>query len=184
LLIFKRPGRVFLRRAAKTLIWQTGIITGLYGLRFGLSEGLTAGLTISWQLFLAFLPGAIFVQTTAGHRILQMLADVMPYRMAFVLSTCLNYIPLLLGEVKSIYEGQALRGARILPKDLVNPRNWLDVIHCLVVPTIIQSMKLAGEIALAARARDFGVMKCRTFWPGDQGKMKSRFRGKAEKGVI
>ena len=167
LVLFAQPGSSFLRKSAKTMVWQVGIISGLYWLRFGFSEGWLPGLIISWQLFLAFLPGAIFVETTPGHQIVRMLSDVLPYRMAFIMATCLNFIPLLLGEIKRIYEGQVLRGARILPRDLVNPRNWPDVLHCLVVPFVIQSMILAGEIALAAKARDFGRMRRRTFWPGD-----------------
>jgi energy-coupling factor transport system permease protein len=162
-----RPGWKFLRRGAKALIWQASIITGLYCLRFGFSEGWAPGLTTAWQLYLAFLPGAVFVEVTPGHWIVRILADVMPYRMAFVMATCLNFIPLLLREVQSIYEGQILRGAKILPRDLTKPWNWPDVVHCLVVPAMVQSMSLAAEIALAARARDFGAMKHRTYWPGD-----------------
>ena len=165
--LFAQPGTSFLRKSVKAMVWQAGIISCLYWLRFGFFEGLIPGLTISWQLYLAFLPGAIFVETTPSHSIARMLADAMPCRMAFIMATCLNFIPLLLDEIKRIYEGQVLRGARILPGDMANPLNWPDVLHCLVVPFVIQSMVLAEEIALAAKARDFGRTKERTYWPGD-----------------
>jgi energy-coupling factor transport system permease protein len=164
LLIVHRPGRRFLRRMIKVMCWQVALIVSLYCLRFGYAAGWLSGLTTAWQLCLAFLPGAIFIETVPEHLITRMLTDVMPSRPAFVLATCLNFIPMIIAEAKSIYQGQVLRGARILPKDLADPRNWAEMLNCLVVPMMIHSMKLAHEIALAAKARDFGIMKGRTSW--------------------
>lgn len=167
-LLLHCPGGRLLRKAAKTAIWQTVLITGLYGLRFGFSAGLSPGLISSGQLCLAWLPGSVFVAAVPDHLIVRMLADVLPSRLAFVMATCLNFVPLLLAETKAIYEGQVLRGARILPKDLLRPWHWPELLHCLAVPVMIRSMGLAHEIALAARARDFGLRPERTYWPGDE----------------
>jgi energy-coupling factor transporter transmembrane protein EcfT len=167
-LVITRPGVTFLKRAAKTIIWQAGIISGLYWLRFGSYAGIVPGLVISWQLALAFLPGMVFVKIVPGAGIVGMFSAILPYRMAFIMATCLNFLPLLLTEIKSIQEGQVLRGAKILPKDLLNPLNWLDVVHCLVVPVMIQTMNLSAQIALAAKARDFGIAGQRSFWPGEK----------------
>jgi len=166
-LLLRRPGRRFLRRMLKAACWQAALIVGLYCLRFGYAEGWLAGLTTSWQLSLAFLPGAVFIETVPEHLITGMLNDVMPSRPAFVLATCLNFIPMVVAEARRIYEGQVLRGARILPRDLANPRNWPEMLNCLVVPMMIHSMKLAQEIALAAKARDFGKLRKRTSWSGE-----------------
>lgn len=157
-----------LRRGAVFFLSQTAMIVVLYLIRFGWTmDAAWSGFRISWQLFLAFLPSFIFVETTPQPRIVQTLTYVMSHRTAFVMATCLKFLPLLLHEIRSIYEGQVMRGARIRPQDLAKPWNWPEVIHCLLVPAIIQSMKLAGDIALAARARDFGVNRDRTCWPGD-----------------
>jgi energy-coupling factor transport system permease protein len=164
-LFWLRSGPLSLRREARTFLWQTLIILLLYLVRFGSLAGLWQGFQISWQLFLAFLPGMVFVRTTPQTRIVQALNRVMPCRMAFVLSSCLKFVPHLLAEIKNIYEGQVLRGARILPRDLAKPWHWLDLLHCLVVPAVVQGMALAGNIALAARARDFGRHPRRTCWP-------------------
>jgi energy-coupling factor transport system permease protein len=166
-LLITRPGASFIKRAAKAILWQAGIISGLYWLRFGSLAGIVPGLIISWQLALAFLPGMVFVKIVPEARIVQMFSAILPYRMAFIMATCLNFLPLLLAEIKSIQEGQILRGAKILPKDLLNPLNWRDVIHCLVVPVMIQTMNLSAQIALAARARDFGMTGKPTSWPGE-----------------
>ncbi len=157
-----------LRRGAVFFLSQTAVIVALYLIRFGASpDAAWSGFRISWQLYLAFLPGYIFVETTPQPRIARVLSRVMTHRTAFVMATCLKFLPLLVSEIRTIYEGQVMRGARVRPRDLLKPLNWRDVIHCLVVPSIIHSLKLAGDIALAARARDFGVSPRRTCWPGD-----------------
>ncbi len=166
LLWWLRGKQLSLRRELKAFAWQTLVILMLYLVRFRDLAGLWGGFKISWQLFLALLPSMVFVRSTSQTRIVQALNRVMPCRMAFVLSTCLKFAPQLLAEVRSIYEGQVLRGARILPRDLVKPWHWFDLLHCVVVPAVVQSMALAGNIALAARARDFGSQPRRSCWPG------------------
>ncbi len=166
LLLVFRYGFVFLRREIKVFLWQTAVIVFLYILRFGWAEGFKPGVLISWQLFLTYLPGVIFVKTTPQPRIVETFSAVAPYRAAFVMATCLKFIPLILTEIRNIYEGQVFRGAKILPRDLLNPFNWPDVVFCLVLPVIIRSMNLAGDITLAAKARNFGLKKRRTCWPG------------------
>jgi energy-coupling factor transport system permease protein len=166
LLLVFRYGFVFLRREIKVFLWQTAIIVFLYILRFGWIEGFKPGVMISWQLSLTYMPGVIFVKTTPQPRIVEAFSAVAPYRAAFVMATCLKFIPLILTEIRNIYEGQVFRGAKILRRDLLNPFNWPDVVFCLVLPVIIRSMNLAGEITLAAKARNFGLKKRRTCWPG------------------
>ena len=106
-------------------------------------------------------------RTISRAAAVRILHRIMPGQMAFVLSTCLKFVPQLLAEIKSIYEGQVLRGARILPRDLVRPWHWPDMLHCVIVPSVVQGMALAGNIALAAKARGFGLRKRRTCWPGE-----------------
>ncbi len=166
LLLGFRSGPITLRREIKVLCWQTGVITGLYTLRFGLKEGIIPGLLISGQLFLAFFPGVIFIQTTPQTQIVMTLEKIMPSRVAFVLAMSIKFIPIMLGEIRIIYEAQVFRGARILPKDLLNPFHWTDVMHCLLFPAIVHGMVTANEIATAAKARDFGKYDERTHWPG------------------
>lgn len=161
-----RNGPITLRREIKVFCWQIIIITGLYVIRFGLKDGVIPGMLTSLQLFLAFFPGVIFIQTTPQTQIVMSLEKVMPYKAAFVVSTSIRFIPFMIREIKSIYEAQVFRGAKILPKDLINPLNWKDVIHCLLFPAIVQCMVAAGEIATAAKARNFGHRNKRTNWPG------------------
>jgi len=153
-------------RAARTFVLQSALIVALYLIRYGQS-GALAGLMVSWQIFLAFLPGIILMSSISQNRIIHALSRVMPVKLAFVLSICLNFIPLLISESRSIYEAQVLRGARILPRELVSPFNWPDFVHCLLVPVIVRTLTVSKEIAMAAEIRNFGVSDQRTCWPYD-----------------
>ncbi len=166
-IVWLQRGPLSLKRELRAFVWQTVIILALHLFRFRTLVGLWLGFKVSWQLFLAFLPGMVFARTASQAGIARVLARVMPGRVAFVLSTCLKFVPRLLEEIRNIYEGQVLRGARILPKDLVRPWHWPDLLHCVVVPAVVQSMALAGHIALAAKARGFDRHPRRTCWPGE-----------------
>lgn len=147
---------------------QTVLITGLYMLRFGMHEGLLPGVRVSCQLLLAFLPAGMAMQSVPQSQIAGNISRILPHRTAFVLATSLRFIPVLKGEFLKIYRVQRFRGARIAPKELWNIRNWGDVVHCLLVPFIIQAFKMAENAALAARIRNFDISEDRTYWPGDE----------------
>ena len=164
---FFRSRLSMLRGAGRILVIQTLVITTLHCLRFGVAEGLQPGLTTSLQLFLAFFPSAIFISTTPQSQMIGAMELIMPSRAAFVAGTCLAFLPTLVRELISIYQAQILRGARILPKDLVRPQHWPDVASCLLVPAVIHCMVRAKQIATAAQARDYGITLKRTLWQGD-----------------
>ena len=167
LILVLKSGPITLTREIKVLCWQTALITGLYIFRFGFSQGVIPGILTSMQLFLAFFPGVIFIQTTPQEQIVMTMEKILPYKAAFVLAKSIKFMPMMLKEVKNIYEAQVFRGARILPKDLLNPFNWKDMMHCIVFPAIVHGMVSASEIAAAAKARGFGKYDKRTNWPGD-----------------
>ena len=168
LLLFRCPHPWgLLRRSVRFFVWQAAFITLLYGLRFGWQSGLTSGLRVAWQLFLAFWPGMVFVASNPASRVTRALARVLPHQTAFVVSACLRFLPLLIGEMNAIRQAQIFRGAGLLREDLKKPRFWPDWVHCLLVPTLVRALSMAADIALAAEARDFGVYKQRTHWPGD-----------------
>jgi len=152
-------------RGARALAIQTGIITSLYLIRYG-AGGILSGLMVSWQLYLAFLPGVVFLRSTPQHQITGVAVRLLPQRTAFVLSASIGMIPRLVREIRSIYEIQLLRGARIRPRDIYRPASWPDFVHCLLVPSIVKGMALSGELAVAARARGFGETDKRTCWLG------------------
>ncbi|BBO92766.1 ATP-binding cassette domain-containing protein [Desulfosarcina ovata] len=156
-----------LRKGAVLFLWQTALVVLLYGIRFGFPQGIASGVQVAGQLFMAFWPGLIFMSANTQSRIVRTLGRFLPSRIAFVAATCLRFLPLLLGEMQQIREAQVFRGARILTGDLKSPRYWPDWLYCLMVPTLIKTLSLSADIAMAATARDFGIHPKRTAWPGD-----------------
>lgn len=166
-----RSGWGLLWKAVRILLWQSGLLLLLHYLRFGL-DGLLPGLRISAQLFLAFLPGMIFLKATSKSQLARVASRFLPTTAAFVLGASLHFLPLLLAEVKGLYQVQILRGARIHPRDILKPWCWPDWVACLIVPATVQALVLAGDIALAAKVRDFGSCRQRTCWPAAEGSSK------------
>ncbi len=160
------PGKV-LTRSAKLFIWQSLIIAALYSLRFGWSDGLFPGMRVAWQLFNALWPGIIISAAVSFSRSSQALSCILPDTAAFVVATCLRFLPMLLREMSTIRQTQLFRGARLMASDLKSPRNWTDWISCLMVPTLVRTLSLSADISTAAAARDFGLYHRRTHWPED-----------------
>ena len=167
LMFFSQKPFKVLKKSGLLFFWQAALIVLLYTIRFGFAEGAVPGGQVAWQLFLAFWPGMIFMSANSQPRIVRTLSKVLPQRTAFVSATCLRFLPMMLKEMQQIREVQILRGAKILAADLKYPRYWSDWFHCLLIPTLIKTLSLADDIATAATARDFGIQRQRTAWPGD-----------------
>ena len=155
-------------QAGRMLIGQSVVLVGLYVLRYGSAVGFPQGMLLSCQLMLAFLPGMIVSQAISRSELTAILARLLPAQGAFVLATTLHFFPLLQREMKTLYAAQVLRGCRIMPRNLLNPLNWRDLVRGLLVPAIVHALVLAGDIALAARVREFSPDRQRTVWPGKE----------------
>ncbi|WP_158950263.1 energy-coupling factor transporter transmembrane component T family protein [Pseudodesulfovibrio cashew] len=166
LLVLARPGKKMLLRLALAAFWQTAVITGLYVLRYDMSQW-QGGMDISFRLILVFVPGMLTVRLVPPSSLERILGRILPGNLAFVASCCLRFFPLLLDRIRIIHEAQVLRGARVMPRELLSPRNWPDAVICIGFPAIVQSIELATEIADSAKARGFEMHARRTLWPQD-----------------
>ncbi|WP_319583658.1 energy-coupling factor transporter transmembrane component T [uncultured Pseudodesulfovibrio sp.] len=164
LLLISRPGPKRLLRLGMACFWQIAVVTGLYCLRFGPGEW-QGGLSVSLRLILVFVPGMLTIRLVPPAALERILKRILPGNLPFVASCCLRFFPLLLERVRIIHEAQVLRGARVLPRELLNPRNWPDAVSCIALPAVLQSIELATEIANSARARGFSMRNRRTSWP-------------------
>jgi energy-coupling factor transporter transmembrane protein EcfT len=151
-------------RDTRHLFLQMLVVIGLYGLRYGIPAGLWPGLRIALQIALFFIPGIVFLRTTRASQMMQGLSRVIPYRLSFLVFTSMRFVPLFAREITEIRMAQSLRGARLGAKDLLNPRNWGDMFHCLMIPLMVRALKTADEAALSAEARGFGRGTKRTYF--------------------
>jgi energy-coupling factor transporter transmembrane protein EcfT len=151
-------------RDIRFLMMQAAIIIGLYCLAHGVTQGLWPGIRTSVQIILFYLPSAVFLRTTHSRDVMSGLRRIIPYRVSFLVFVCIRFVPFFLRELEEISAAQRLRGARLLPRQLLNPANWHDLFHCLLLPLIVRALKTAEDLARSAEAREFGLRKERTFY--------------------
>lgn len=157
--------RVSWRAFAFLALWQTAMILLLYLLRYG-TVSLLDGARVSWRMLLLMLPGIMVMRATSHGDMARLLTRFLPERVGFVLSTCVFFFPTLWAVTVQTYESQVLSGARILPRELLNPRNWFLAARLICLPAIMSSLTLSRDIALAAHCRWYGLYPDRTRWPG------------------
>jgi len=150
-------------RDLRYLLLQGVLITVIYLCRFG-HDGAWPALRTSLQIILAFLPGSVFLRTTQPTALMRGLRRILPYQISFLLFTSLRFIPFFARETREIAVAQRMRGARLAPLELRDPRNWPDLLHCLLLPLMVRALKTAEEASLSAQARGFGTAKGRSYW--------------------
>ncbi|MCE9680407.1 energy-coupling factor transporter transmembrane protein EcfT [Shewanella sp. AS1] len=143
---------------------QLTITLLLYLLLHG-GERINEGILAVVRILLAMIPGWWLSISCSPHRIGQVLSWCLPHQWAFVLAACFSLLPHLSQEVREIYQMQVMRGARITPKALINPKNWRELVYCVLYPLLIQLLKLSKQMAVAAKLRGFGQTNRPTHWP-------------------
>ncbi len=76
----------------------------------------------------------------------------LPYPLAFVLSTSLQFVPVMGRKVKNVVDAQRARGIPLEP-------GWAAIRHypAFLSPVLIQAFQLAEELAEAMECRGFGL---------------------------
>ena len=151
-------------RDTRYILAQMLVIVALYAARYGVPEGIWPGLRIALQIGLFFIPGIVFLRTTQASQMMRGLGRILPYRLSFLVFTSFRFVPLFAREIGQIAMAQRLRGARLSARDLLHPRHWRDVFHCLMIPLLVRALKTADEVALSAEARGFGTRPERTYF--------------------
>ncbi|MDA8428544.1 MAG: energy-coupling factor transporter transmembrane component T [Geobacteraceae bacterium] len=151
-------------RDIKFFVYQAVVVISLYCLHSGLSKGLWPGIRTSVQVILFYIPGAVLLRTTSTGDMMRGLRRVVPYRLSFLVFVSIRFVPFFFRELDEISTAQRLRGARLLPRQLLDPRNWGDLFHCLLLPLMVRALKTAEEVSLSAEAREFGRRKQRTYF--------------------
>lgn len=114
----------------------------------GLDSGLRAALTLIILVSVFF----VFFQTTAPEDLGNSLVKIgLPYPVAFVFSTSLQFVPVIARKAKTVLDAQRSRG---IPLEV----GWSALRHypAFLGPLLIQAFQLAEELAAAMEARGFG----------------------------
>jgi energy-coupling factor transport system permease protein len=151
-------------RDIRLFLFQAALVIPLYCLIHGVAQGLWPGVRISAQIILFYIPGAVFLRTTRSSEVMRGLRRVVPYRLSFLVFVSVRFVPFFFRELADISASQRLRGARLLPRQQLDPRNWQDLFHCLLLPLMVRALKTADEVSRSAEARGFGLRRERTFY--------------------
>jgi energy-coupling factor transport system permease protein len=100
----------------------------------------------------------VFFQTTPPEDLANaLIKSKVPYGFAFILTTAMQFVPVLARQMQNVMDAQRARGIR-LERDLASVPNY----PALFAPFLIQSFALADQLAEAMEARGFGAPN-RTF---------------------
>lgn len=152
-----RLGWRALWRDGRWLLLQMAIVLGLFLLRYGWAEGFEPGLKVGLKIMLFFLPGALVLRTTQMSRLSREMGWLLPRQVSFLVFTSLRFVPFFAREMREIALAQRLRGAALSPRHLAKPRNWPDLVNCLLLPLIVRALQTAGEAADSAQARGLNL---------------------------
>ncbi|MDR1869511.1 MAG: energy-coupling factor transporter transmembrane protein EcfT [Treponema sp.] len=125
-------------------------------------DGLAAGLVVIFRLVALMLLLPILTATTGHERIAAGLCALgFNYRIAVIITTAFNLIPLFEENARVIMDAQKLRGMRSFEGKSFPAK--LKAYPTLVVPLMLGAMRKAQAASVAMDSRAFGVYKTRTW---------------------
>ncbi|PZV10692.1 MAG: energy-coupling factor transporter transmembrane protein EcfT [Pseudanabaena sp.] len=124
-------------------------------------EGTLYGLNIVFKTLTMILviPLAIFT-TDVNQMTVGMVRAKIPYKVVFIFSSTLRFVPLLLEEVQSIIESQRLRGLNF------EKMGWLKkarVYAKVAVPLILNSLSKSQKLEIVLQSKGFSGSSDRTY---------------------
>jgi energy-coupling factor transporter transmembrane protein EcfT len=106
------------------------------------------------------LASTIITFSTPIEDILQLLKKMkLPHQLAFVITTGLRFIPTMQKKAEMIKEAQQARGADIGSGGLISGiKSYIPIL----IPMIVDSLRMSDNLAVAMLNRGFGAMKTTT----------------------
>lgn len=134
-------------RHLRLILVMTAIVVVISWLSFDLTVAVMAGLRLVAIVSAFFL----FFQTTLPEDLGNALVKMgVPYAFAFILTSSMQFVPVISKKLQNIIDAQRSRGIR-LERDMASLQNY----PALLMPLLIQSFKLSDELAEAMEARGF-----------------------------
>jgi len=146
----------------RTAVWIAPEAWWLIGGKLKLTvEGLAYGLMTIFRTLTLILVIPLVIFTTDLNTLIAGLVRIrVSYKVAFVFSATLRFVPLLLQGINSIIEAQRLRG---LALEKMNLLRRLVVYSRIAVPLILGAMAESQQIEVVLAARAFSGSSKRTY---------------------
>ncbi len=125
------------------------------------AEGLRYGLSVIFRTVALVLVMPLAVLTTDVDRMIVALVRAgLPYKLAFIFSSALRFVPLLFEEAEAIIEAQRLRGLAV---ERMSPLRRLRVYARIAVPLILGALVKSQQLEVVLQARAFSGSSRRTY---------------------
>lgn len=124
-------------------------------------EGFTYGLNVIFKTLTLTLVIPLGIFTTEVDKfIVGMVRARVPYKLAFIFSATLRFVPLLFGEIQAIIEAQRLRG---LAMEKMGPLQRVRVYGKVAVPLILGAMVKSQMLEVVLQSKAFTGSADRTY---------------------
>jgi energy-coupling factor transport system permease protein len=119
--------------------------------------GLLYGLTLVLRIFVMVLASSLITLSTSIEDILQFLKIMkLPNQLAFVIATGIRFIPTMQKKSEMIQDAQRARGANPGKGGIIKSiQSFIPVL----IPMIVDSLRMSDNLAMATLNRGFGSMK-------------------------
>jgi energy-coupling factor transport system permease protein len=122
--------------------------------------GFLYGITLVLRILIMVITSTIVTYTTPIEDILQLLKKIkIPHQFAFIIATGIRFIPIMQKKSEMIQEAQKARGAAIGKGGLIKS---IGSYITVLIPLIIDSLRMADNLAIAMLNRGFGAMRTTT----------------------
>lgn len=155
------PVKLLCHRTELTTILSLPQSWGIVGGAKMSLEGALYGLNIVFKTLtmILVLPLAIFT-TDVNQMTVGMVRAKIPYKIVFIFSSTLRFVPLLLEEMQSIIESQRLRGLNF---EAMNVFKKAQVYAKVAVPLILNSLAKSQKLEVVLQSKAFSGSSNRTY---------------------
>jgi len=150
---FTYPASNFISEENRKTLFSLGTVPFTMG-------GLLLGITLVLRILIMVITSTIVTYTTPIEDILQLLKKIkIPHQFAFIIATGIRFIPTMQKKSEMIQEAQKARGAEIGTGGIIkNIGSYITVL----IPLIVDSLRMSDNLAIAMLNRGFGAMKTTT----------------------
>jgi energy-coupling factor transport system permease protein len=124
-------------------------------------EGFVFGLMVSFRLLTPLFALPLVVMTTdVNDLVVGLVRLYVPFKVAYIFSITLRFVPFIFGEISAIMEAQRLRGLAI---EKMNFFRRIPIFASMLVPLILGSLLKAQTLEIVLQSKAFSGSRDRTF---------------------
>lgn len=134
-------------------------------------EGLLFGVAVAFRLLAPVLAFPLAVMTTnVNDLVVGLVRTGLPYKVAFLFSVTLRFVPYVIAELGAIKDAQRLRGLAIEKMGFVRR---VPVFAAMLVPLILGALMKAQTLEIALQSKGFSGSRDRTYLNADAVRLRA-----------